>query len=294
MAAPLRFSICNEVFGDTPFAASCATTKKIGYDGIEIAPFTLAEDPAKIPAHRQREFRQIMADHELRFVGLHWLMAAPKGLHVTTADRGLRQRSWEHVRHLIDLSAALATPGAKEPPVMVFGSPQQRNAIGEMTPQEATQVFTEELARVAPRAEAAGVRILVEALPRNQSNIINLLDEAVAVVEQIGSPAVGTMFDTHNAVDETEPHADLIRRRIGYIDHVHVNEIDGREPGTGSYDFSSILNVLIEMGYAGWISLEVFDFARGAEVIARGSLEYLKGICPGAPIWPPMNADERG
>jgi D-psicose/D-tagatose/L-ribulose 3-epimerase len=277
MAAPLRFSICNEVFGDTPFAASCATTKKIGYDGIEIAPFTLAEDPAKIPAHRQREFRQIMADHGLRFVGLHWLMAAPKGLHVTTADRGLRQRSWEHVRHLIDLSAALTSPGMNEKPVMVFGSPQQRNAIGEVTPQEATQIFTEELARLAPRAEAAGVRILVEALPRNQSNIINRLDDAVAVVEQIGSPAVGTMFDTHNAVDETEPHVDLIRRRIGYIDHVHVNEIDGREPGTGSYDFSSMLSALIEMGYAGWISLEVFDFSRGAEAIARGSLEYLKG-----------------
>jgi D-psicose/D-tagatose/L-ribulose 3-epimerase len=276
MAERFRFSICNEVFGDTPFAESCAMTKRIGYDGIEIAPFTLADDPAGISAQQRTEFRQIMADHGLQFVGLHWLMAAPKGLHVTTADRELRQRSWEHVRHLIDLSAALANPEMKQRPVMVFGSPQQRNAIGEMTPQEATQVFTEELARVAPRAEAAGVRILVEALPRNQSNIINRLDDAIAVVEQIGSPAVGTMFDTHNAVDETEPHASLVRRRIDYIKHVHVNELDGREPGTGNYDFSSILGALIEMDYAGWVSLEVFDFSRGAEAIARGSLEYLK------------------
>jgi D-psicose/D-tagatose/L-ribulose 3-epimerase len=276
MAPRFRFSTCNEVFGETPFAATCATTKGIGYDGVEIAPFTLAEDPARIPAHQRAEFRQIMADHGLQFVGLHWLMAAPKGLHVTTADCGLRQRSWEHVRHLIDLSAALAREGTKEQPVMVFGSPQQRNAIDGMTPLEATEIFTAELARVAPRAEAAGVRILVEALPRNQSNIINRLDEAIAVVEQIGSPAVGTMFDTHNAIDETEPHADLIRRRIRYIEHVHVNELDGREPGTGSYDFSSILGALIEMDYAGWISLEVFDFSRGAEAIVRGALQHLK------------------
>jgi D-psicose/D-tagatose/L-ribulose 3-epimerase len=279
MAAPFRYSICNEVFAETPFAESCATTKRIGYDGIEIAPFTLAEDPAGIPTHRRSELRLIMADHGLEFVGLHWLMAAPKGLHVTTPDRALRERSWEHVRHLIDLSAALASPGANQKPVMVFGSPHQRSAIDQMTQQEATLIFTAELARIAPRAEAAGVRILVEALPRNQSNIINTLDEAVAVVEQIGSPAVGTMFDTHNAVDETEPHADLIRRRIGHIEHVHVNELDGREPGTGSYDFASILSALSEVDYARWISLEVFDFSRGAEAIAHGSLEYLKANC---------------
>lgn len=294
MSAAFRFSICNEVFGEAPFAESCAKIKGIGYEGIEIAPFTVAEDPATIPGNQRTQLRQVMADQGLRFVGLHWLMAAPKGLHVTTADRALRQRSWEHVRHLIDLSAALASPGTTEQPVMVLGSPQQRNAIGQMTPREATQIFTEELARVAPRAEAAGVRILVEALPRNQSNIINRLDDAVAVVEQIGSPAIGTMFDTHNAVDETEPHADLIRRLIRYIEHVHVNELDGREPGTGSYDFSSILRALSGTDYAGWISLEAFDFSRGAEAIARGSLEYLKLSCPGTNIWPPINADERG
>jgi D-psicose/D-tagatose/L-ribulose 3-epimerase len=278
MALPLRFSICNEVFGATPFAESCAAIKRIGYEGIEISPFTLAEDPATISADRRRELRQIIAGSGLEFVGFHWLMASPKGLHVTTADRALRERSWEHVRHLIDLCAALATPGATRQPVMVFGSPQQRNAIGGMSTEEATEIFTAELARVAPRAEAAGVRILVEALPRNQSNIVNRLEEAVQVVEQIGSPAVRTMFDTHNAVDETEPHTEVIRRWFRLIEHVHVNEADGREPGTGTYDFASILAVLRDLRYAGWISLEVFDFSRGAEAIGRGSLEYLKAL----------------
>ena len=68
------------------------------------------------------------------------------------------------------------------------------------------------------------MRILVEALPHNQSNIINRLADAVAIVEQIGSPAIRTMFDSHNAVDETEPHPDVIRRYWQYIEHIHVNE----------------------------------------------------------------------
>jgi sugar phosphate isomerase/epimerase len=106
--------------------------------------------------------------------------------------------------------------------------------------------------------------------------VINTLGEAVAIVEQIGSPAVRTMFDTHNAVDETIPHTELIRGFFPYIAHIHVNEMDGREPGTGDYDFSQLLKTLADLEYRDWVSLEVFDFARGAEAIARGALEHLR------------------
>jgi sugar phosphate isomerase/epimerase len=106
--------------------------------------------------------------------------------------------------------------------------------------------------------------------------VINTLAEAVDIVEQIGSPAVQTMFDTHNAVDETEPHAAVVERYAKHIAHVHVNEIDGREPGTGDYDFVSIFRKLQEIGYQGWISLEAFDFSRPADTIAGNSIRYLK------------------
>ena len=84
------------------------------------------------------------------------------------------------------------------------------------------------------------------------------------------------MFDTHNAVDEKEPHATLVDRHFDLIRHVHVNEMDGRHPGTGSYDFKPILEVLRRRGYAGWISLEAFDFSPGPERIANESLRHLE------------------
>jgi D-psicose/D-tagatose/L-ribulose 3-epimerase len=273
MALPLRFSVCNEVFEKTPFDEACAAIRDYGYTGIEIAPFTLAERPSDITGPQRAECRRIMADHQLAFVGLHWLMVSPKGLHVTTPDTEIRTKSWEHIRHLIDLCADLGDGG-----VLVFGSPHQRSAVGGMTAAEATQVFTIELAKVAPQAENRQVRILVEALPHNQSNIINRLADAVAIVEQIGSPAIRTMFDSHNAVDETEPHPDVIRRYWQYIEHIHVNEVDGREPGTGNYDFEALLNTLTALDYRGWVSLEVFDFTQGAETITRGAIEHLRGV----------------
>lgn len=272
-----RFSVCNEVFEKTPFAAAAKSIRKLGYDGIEIAPFTLAEEPNAITQSQRAEYRRIMADEGLAFAGLHWLMVSPPGLHVTTPDLELRRRSWDHIRSLIDLCADLGDNG-----VMVFGSPKQRNAVEGMTPAEARAVFTGELAKVAPQAEDRKVRILVEALPSDQSNVINTLSEAVAIVDAIHSPAVRTMFDTHNAVDETEPHPAVIRKFFPYISHVHVNEIDGREPGTGNYDFQTMFKTLDELQYNGWISLEVFDFSRGPEAIAGGAIEYLRRQAAGS------------
>jgi sugar phosphate isomerase/epimerase len=120
------------------------------------------------------------------------------------------------------------------------------------------------------------VTILVEALPYSQSNVVHTLDEAAGVVREINSPAVRTMFDCHNAEDETEPHIALIEKNFDLIRHVHVNEMDGRRPGTGDYDFRSLFRALDRLGYNGWISLEIFDFTPDADTVAIESLKYLK------------------
>jgi sugar phosphate isomerase/epimerase len=271
MRDPFRHSMCNEAFEQLDFAESCRVMKAAGYQGIEIAPFTLADDPAAIPPARRAGLKRIIAEEGLEFAGLHWLLAAPKGLHVTTPDHALRERSWLYIRHLIELCADLGPRG-----VMVFGSPNQRGTTGGATVYEATRRFIDGLASVAPHAAVRGVRILVEALPANQTNVVGSLAEAVAIVEEIGSPGVRTMFDTHNAVDEIEPHASLLELFFPYIEHIHVNETDGKHCGRGGYDFKPVLQVLARHHYPGWISLEAFDFSFGAETIARESINYLK------------------
>src|SRR5437868_11002521 len=146
---PYRFrhAICNDAFDKWPFDEACKAIRKAGYEGIEIAPFTLAEDPACIPGARRREYRDIIQSEGLSFVGLHWLMVSPKGLHVTTPDHDLRERSWRHIVDLIDLCGDLGENG-----VMVFGSPKQRCTVDGLTPVEASRNFTTGLAGVAPHA----------------------------------------------------------------------------------------------------------------------------------------------
>lgn len=271
MAFSFRHALCNEVFQTRDFAESCRTLRTLGYTGIEIAPFTLADDPASITPGRRKELREIMASEGMEFVGLHWLMVSPKGLHVTTPEAALRARSWLHIRSLIDLCADLGPNG-----VMIFGSPVQRKSTGGSTAAEATARYIAGLTEVAKQAEERGVTLLIEALPSKDTDVVTSLDEAAAWVRKIGSPAIQTMYDSHNAVEETEPHEVLVERHLGVIRHIHVNEMDGRQPGTGNHDFKPVLQVLKNHNYTGWISLEVFDFTEGAEAIAGSSIQYLE------------------
>ena len=280
MASALRLAICNEVFGDLPLDRVCQHVAALGYTGLEIAPFTLGSNPGILDAAERRRIRETIQKSGLEFVGLHWLLVGPEGLHATARDESVRGRTWKYVHQMIDLCADLALPDAELRGVMVFGSPKQRSSRDGMSPKEATDVFVHELAHAAPHAESRGVTILLEALPLNQSDVVTSLAQAVCIVKQIGSPAVQTMFDVHNAIDETSPHAELVRKYAPYIRHIHVNELDGREPGMGDYDFAPLLDTLSDMNYKGWVSLEAFDFSRDPVEIAQRSIEHLKVYAP--------------
>ncbi len=271
MATAFRHSTCNEAFEKWSFADACKAIKKAGYAGLEIAPFTLAERPTDVDGAHRREYRDIMKSEGLEFVGLHWLMVGPKGLHVTAPDAEVRRRGWDHVHQLIDLCADLGPGG-----VMVFGSPKQRSTTGGATREEATRHFVDGLSTVAPHACTRGVTILVEALPANQADVVLTLEEAAGIVRELATPAVRTMFDVHNAIDEKEPHAVLVDRYFDLIRHVHVNELDGAHCGAGDYDYKPVFDVLRRRNYAGWISLEAFDFSYGAEELVTQSLRHLE------------------
>src|ERR1700761_3963023 len=101
MAIPLRFAICNEIFGLEPFDQVCKQVHELGYSGIELAPHTLREDATTLTQSERRDLCSQMREAELDFVGLHWLLVSPPGLHITTSDPTVRTRTWEYVHRAI-------------------------------------------------------------------------------------------------------------------------------------------------------------------------------------------------
>ncbi len=274
---PFRLSVCNELYEQTPFREACSSIKHAGWDGIEIAPFTLETDATRLPKQRRSEVRNIIIEEGLEFVGLHWLTVGPEGLHVTTPDEEVRRSSWEYVRGLVELCADLRPQEAGSGGVMVFGSPNQRKTTGGATREQATRNFVDGVRSITTDLEAAGVTLLIEALPVEQSDVIQTLDEAAALAAQIDSPMVQTMFDSHNAINEADPHAEIVERNWGRIRHIHVNELDGSYPRPGGgYDFKPVLQVAKNRSFPGWVSMEVFDFTPGSERIVNESIAYLR------------------
>lgn len=269
-----RLAICNETFQRWDVADGFRGALDTGYTGIEIAPFTLSEDPASVPASVRAEYRDIMESEGLGYVGLHSLLTVPPGaLHITTPDDAVRNRSWDYFRKLIDLCADLGDDG-----MMILGSGRQRRTADGSSVEDATRRLRDGLAEVAGHAAERGVTILPETLAPHLCDVLTSMGQTVAMVREIGHPAVQTMFDTHNAVAEEVPHDQLIKQHATLIRHVHINEMDGRHPGTGAYDFSIPMQALKDIGYEGWLSLEVFKFEPSGEEIARASSKYLRDI----------------
>ena len=265
-----RYAICNEIMQDWAWPRQCSYAAEIGYQGLEVAPFTLANHADELSSDQRAELRETAREAGVPVIGLHWLLVTPEGLHVTTPDETLRRRSWDY---MVDLAELCADLGGE---IMIFGSPGQRSSQGTST-EEAVAHLTDGLARVAPAIAEHDVKLLLEPLSSAQTDVINTVEDAVRVVEAVNHPAVSAMFDFHNTADERLPLAELVRRYANHIDHIQIQEMDGTYLGTGDAEeaFVPALRAFREIGYDGWISLEVFDFEAGPEVIASESIKTL-------------------
>jgi D-psicose/D-tagatose/L-ribulose 3-epimerase len=270
-----RYAFCNESMQGMKWAEQCEQVARSGYQGIEIAPFSLIkESVVELSPGIRRDLVRTMENAGIECAGLHWLLSPPPpGLHVTTPDREIRKRSWAYVDLLIDLCGDLGGP------LMVFGSPKGRSAAG-ISVDEARKYLAEGLAGVADHAQARGVKILLESLDRNQTDVVNTLAEAAGITQEIHHPAIQTMFDFHNTLDEQEPFPDLIEKYYPFIHHVHVQEMDGRYVGAGNAgdSFLAAFQKLKDLRYDKWISVEVFDFSPGSQVISDESIKTLKQV----------------
>jgi D-psicose/D-tagatose/L-ribulose 3-epimerase len=270
-----KYAMCNESMAELSWAEQCRIVGNAGYKGIEIAPFTLVrEGVQEISPKKRNRMVSVMKEAGLECAGLHWLLAPPPaGLHFTTPDVAVRRKTVAYLDKLIDFCGDLGGP------CMIFGSPKQRSTVG-ISLEEAKKYFAEGLARVADHAQKRDVKILIEPLGRSVTDIVNTLAEALQLAKQINHPAIQIVFDFHNTEDETEPFDVLLRKFYENIEHIHIQEMDGRHLGTGTAagDYVKAFQTLKDLKYDKWMSLEVFDFSPGGKKIAEESMRTLKEI----------------
>lgn len=272
----MKISLCNEVLGKMSFSEQCEFSASLGYQGLEVAPFTLGDNPVMLSQNERREIRSAAEHAGISISGLHWLLVGPEGLSITSLDRNVRQITRSYIIGLIELCGDL---GGK---YLVHGSPAQRRLPDDPVEAEQSRNFAMELFHeIAVIAESGSVIYCIEPLSAPESNFINSVKEAALIVDQIGSPNLKTMMDCRAALSsEEEPPEQIISSWMprGYLAHIHFNDINRRGPGQGGTNFFPILSELVKNNYSGWIGLEPFVYEPDGPSTAAFISGYLKGL----------------
>ncbi len=268
----MKFAFCNEMFRGESLRHVFRTAAEIGYDGVEIAPFTLASSVNEIGPDARKAIRDEAAEFGLEITGLHWLLISPEGLYLNHPDDGIRYCT---MLYLCDLIRFCGDIGGR---VMVVGSPKQRDVLPDQTFEATWERTRKVFEECLSAAEEHGVTICLEPLDSAQTNFINTPEEAVRMVREIDHPNFRMIIDVRATLCQGLDVEAAIHEHTAEMSYIHFNDASGNGPGFGDTDFEPVLQALRESGYEGYGSVEVFDYSYGAENIARKSLETLRTV----------------
>jgi sugar phosphate isomerase/epimerase len=271
----MKFGICSEIFQGWKIDDAMAFAHKVGYDAFEIAPFTLAKYVTDIPAAERTRIKDAAARTGIAISGIHWVLVQAEGMYLNHTDAAVRARTAQYFVDLVNFCGDL---GGR---FIVVGSPKQRNVMDGLSAQQAWDYATDTFKPSVRRAEERGVTICFEPLSPVETNFVNTAAEGIRFARQFNSPSMKIILDVKAMCSEAKPVPQIIRESKGEFAYFHANDINLKGPGFGDVDFHPIAAALKEVGYNGHVSVEVFKFEEGPEVIATRSIEYLKKVFVG-------------
>ncbi len=266
----MKIGICNEIFQSWSIEETIKFVKETGYDGLEIAPFTLADSVVNISDRERKGIKELAAKKGLEIIGTHWLLVKPEGLSISSPDAEIRKKTSLYFEELVRFTSDI---GGK---IMVLGSPKQRSIGNGQTRKDVFEYFREVIKRPLEIARERNITICLEPLARKETNFVNTATEAISIIKAINHPNLKLILDVKAMSDEGRPYNEIINEGKDYLAHFHANDRNLLGPGFGDVDFAPIIDTLRKISYNGYISVEVFDFSPGPEPIARKSIEYLK------------------
>jgi len=266
----VKFAICNEIFQGWSLEDTFAYAAGTGYDAVEIAPFTIARAVTDVSSSKRTEIKDLAQKNRIAISGIHWVLVQTEGLHLTHPETEVRQRTAAYFQALVDFCADL---GGK---FIVVGSPKQRNLENNLSFDQGWNYAAGCFRDAVKQAEQRDVTICFEPLAPSETNFINSAAQAIEFVDQFKSPNFKIILDVKAMCSETKPIPQIIEESWPDFAYFHANDKNLKGPGFGEIDFKPIAAALQKVGYRGFVSVEVFKFDEGPQVIAEQSLKTLR------------------
>jgi sugar phosphate isomerase/epimerase len=263
------------------FAEAVRRLAALGYKAVEVMADVPHAWPAFLLEEQKRGLRDALAQNHLAISNVNGFMmhavndARQRYWHPSwiEPDRHYRQVRIDHTKRCLTLAREIGAPSATTEP----GGPLEPGDSWS----KALRLFVEGLKPVAEHAEKEGVLLLVEPEP---GLLIEKMDQFLELMGHIDSPAVGLNFDIGHAFCVGDEPATVIPRVAQYIRHVHLEDIAATRvhhhliPGEGVIDFVSTLRALRDIGYDGWVTIELYPYVDDPDEAARRARRHIQEV----------------
>ena len=251
---------------------------EIGYSGLEVLADVPHAWPAGLLRERRDAIREAIGRAGLEISNINAFMmnavADPRQPYWHPSwiepDRHYRQIRIDHTKRALSLARDLGARCITTEPGGPVNPGQSWSA--------AAALFVEGLKPVVEHAENEGVLLLIEPEP---GLLIERADQFLEVVGRLDSAAVGMNFDVGHSFCVSEEPADAIPKLKDHIRHFHLEDIAANRvhqhliPGRGAIDFQATLQAIREIGYDGWLTVELYPYLEDPDGAAREAFEYL-------------------
>lgn len=254
----MRFGICSP-------PDQAASLAEAGYDFVE---WPMSRTVGEMDEGEFRSLRRLAQG--LSIVPEAWNVMLPSSIKVVGPDAD----QTEMKRYGETAFARAAELGGQ---VVVFGSGGARTIPNGWPHDEATRQFAEACRIAGDIAGKHGIKIAIEPLNRTETNLVNSVSEAAAIVKRVGHQSVKLLSDLYHVTREDEAFADT-GAAASVLAHVHVAEPGQRTmPRAGHQDavYQGYFQVLKRSGYNGRISIEC---GQSTPAKAAAGLTYLRDI----------------
>jgi len=223
------------------FEKNAGLIAELGFDGAELSIMNVSQvDTKRIRQTVERYQLVIPAIGSGRYYTQH-------GLSLSTSDSEIRKKAMDSVKESLKVAAELNSN-------FIIGVAQGKF---ERRYEEGFNYLKDCLQDCAKVAEEQGVLILLEAINRYLPAIIRTVREGITMIDEVASPSVKLLVDTHHMNIEEKSITESIRQAKGYLAHIHFSDSNRLAPGQGHIDYYKIAEALRDIGYEGFASAEI-------------------------------------